>query len=96
MLFERNKNKTCNLGCFARVFCQQKNRGSTFLIIIIQFLKARSPTAIVMDNAKSFKHPVELREYWRLEKRKQRDRTRGAKEAKTEQSEKNGGGKRSV
>ena len=49
-----------------------------------------------MDKCKSFKHSVELREYWRLEKREQRAGARAAKEAKTEQNEKISGGKRSV
>lgn len=44
-----------------------------------------------MDNPKVFKHSVELREYWRLEKRKQRARPRFSKEVKTEQNEKIGG-----
>ncbi len=34
----------------------------------------------VMDNCKSFKHSAEMREYWRLEKRKQRAQ---AKQRKT-------------
>ena len=50
----------------------------------------------VMDNNESFKHSSELREYWRLEKRKQRNQARVAKEAKTEQSRKLGGGERLV
>jgi hypothetical protein len=41
---------------------------------------------------RAFKHSCEMREYWRLEKRKQRTGARGAKEAKTEQSEKIGAG----
>jgi hypothetical protein len=44
----------------------------SFFIIIIQFLKAGTSKALVMDKAKSFKHSHEVREYWRLEKRKQR------------------------
>jgi hypothetical protein len=35
----------------------------------------------VMDASKVFKHSAELREYWRLEKRKQRARGREALEA---------------
>ena len=50
----------------------------------------------VMDTVRAFKHSAEMREYWRLEKRKQRTGARGVKEAKTEQSEKIGGGERSV
>ena len=50
----------------------------------------------VMDTVRAFKHSAEMREYWRLEKRKQRAGARVAKETKTEQSEKIGGGKRSV
>ncbi len=49
-----------------------------------------------MDNPKSFKHSAEMREYWQLEKRKQRAGARVAKEAKIEQSEKIGGGERIV
>ena len=49
-----------------------------------------------MDTVRAFKHSAEMREYWRLEKRKQRAGARVAKEAKTEQSEKIGGGERSV
>jgi hypothetical protein len=50
----------------------------------------------VMDTVRAFKHSAEMREYWRLEKRKQRAGARVAKEAKTEQSEKIGGGERNV
>jgi hypothetical protein len=42
------------------------------LTIIILFLNGSTETAIVMDNCKGFKHSAELREYRRLEKRKQR------------------------
>jgi hypothetical protein len=44
----------------------------------------------VMDNVKAFKHSVELREYWRLAKRKQRAQAGVAKEVKTEKSKKFG------
>ncbi len=50
----------------------------------------------VMDTVKAFKHSAEMREYWRLEKRKQRAQTRLSKEVKTEQNEKIGGSKRNV
>jgi uncharacterized protein YktA (UPF0223 family) len=62
-----------------------------FLIIIILFLKARSLTVPIMDNAKSFKHSAEKREFERFEKRKQRARARVVKEVKTEHNEKIGG-----
>jgi len=42
-----------------------------FLTIIILFLNGRNETANVMESEKAFKHSAELREYWRLEKRKQ-------------------------
>ena len=35
-----------------------------------------SVNSTVMDTAKAFKHSAELREYWRLEKRRQRARTK--------------------
>jgi hypothetical protein len=37
----------------------------------------------VMDNFKAFKHSAELREYWRLQKRKQRAHVKVAGEVKT-------------
>jgi len=40
----------------------------------------------VMDTSKSFKHSAEMREYWRLVKRKQRARPRGAKDVKTDRT----------
>jgi len=39
-----------------------------------------------MDKCKSFKHSAEMREYWRLEKRKQRARPRGVKDVKTDRT----------
>ena len=44
-----------------------------------------------MDTVKAFKHSPELREYWRLVKRKQRARPIVSKEVKTEQNERFGG-----
>jgi hypothetical protein len=44
-----------------------------------------------MDRCKSSKHSAELREYWRLEKRRQRFQERVAKEVKAEKNEKDGG-----
>jgi hypothetical protein len=41
-----------------------------------------------MDRCKSFKHPAELREYWRLEKRRQRVHERVSKEVKADQMRK--------
>ena len=40
----------------------------------------------VMDTSKSFKHSAEIREYWRLVKRKQRARPRGVKDVKTDRT----------
>ena len=40
----------------------------------------------VMDTSKSFKHSAEIREYWRLVKRKQRARPRGVKYVKTDRT----------
>ena len=40
----------------------------------------------VMDTVRAFKHSTEMREYWRLEKRKQRARPRGAKDVKTDRT----------
>lgn len=40
----------------------------------------------VMDTVRAFKHSVDMREYWRLEKRKQRAQARLSKEVKTEQT----------
>jgi len=39
-----------------------------------------------MDTSKVFKHSAELREYWRLEKRKQRARHRGVKDVETDRT----------
>ena len=64
--------------------------------IIILFLNGSTETAVVMDALKAFKHSAEVREYWRLEKRKQRAEAKVAKGAITEQSEKICGRERSV
>ena len=45
-----------------------------------------------MDIKKSFKHSVELREYWSLEKRKQRAHVKVAREVKAKLSERVEGG----
>ena len=42
------------------------------LTIIILFLNGSTERAFVMDTPKAFKHSAELREYWRLEKSRQR------------------------
>jgi hypothetical protein len=39
-----------------------------------------------MDTVKPFKHSPEIREYWRLLKRKQRARFRGVKHVKTDRT----------
>jgi hypothetical protein len=46
-----------------------------------------NPTSVdgtVMDTEKVFKHSAELREYWRLEKRKQRTRQHKNKQCNTQ------------
>ena len=45
-----------------------------------------SADGTAMDTVRAFKHSVEMREYWRLEKRKQRAQARLFKEVKTEQT----------
>ncbi len=45
-----------------------------------------------MDRCKSFKHSAELREYWRLVKRKQRAHVKVAREVKAKLSERVEGG----
>jgi hypothetical protein len=40
----------------------------------------------VMDTVRAFKHSAEMREYWRLEKRKQRAGARVAKDVKTDRT----------
>jgi hypothetical protein len=52
----------------------------------------RREIANVMDTEKLFKHSGELREYWRLAKRKQRAHVKVAMEVKTKPSERVEGG----
>ena len=40
----------------------------------------------VMDTVRAFKYSAEIREYWRLVKRKQRARPRGVKDVKTDRT----------
>jgi hypothetical protein len=40
----------------------------------------------VMDTVRAFKHSAEIREYWRLVKRKQRARPRSVKNVKTDRT----------
>ncbi len=40
----------------------------------------------VMDTVRAFKHSAEIREYWRLMKRKQRARPRSVKNVKTDRT----------
>ena len=49
-------------------------------------LNQTSANDTVMDTVRAFKHSAEMREYWRLEKRKQRARPRGVKDVKTDRT----------
>jgi hypothetical protein len=49
-----------------------RDESITILEFFICYSYANLYDSFVMDMLKAFKHSVELREYWRLEKRKQR------------------------